>query len=153
MICAETYSHRYGQEEAAEIGVEAFARSLVTSDAIKVRKKSTKQIREHIRLGLTRGGWTGKARVKQQYNLTVSSLSAQAAFQIQTGNIARVMYDLLKLQALFMDGRIRVAIIAVPTTAASRKLGSNYASFSRVRNELSLFNHIITVPIFLLGIE
>jgi hypothetical protein len=72
---------------------------------------------------------------------------------VQTGNAARGSTDLLKLQYLYTSERIDVAILAVPTRLAAGRLGSNRASFERVRAELTLFARVLSIPLVLIGFE
>jgi len=75
------------------------------------------------------------------------------AFQVQTGNISRAMYDLLKLQHLYATSRISVAALAVPTTEASQLIASNAAQADRVWREVRLFERTITVPLLVLAFQ
>ena len=72
---------------------------------------------------------------------------------MQTGNITRAFYDLMKFEVMHKNDRVDAAVLIVPTSGAARSLGSNLANFTRVINELELFRHIITVPCLVLGID
>jgi len=72
---------------------------------------------------------------------------------LQTGNVARVYADLLKLQALFLEGRITAAVLIVPSKELSKTFGNNIASFDRLVSELAVFQAVITVPLFVIGLE
>ena len=73
------------------------------------------------------------------------------AFQLQTGNISRYAYDLLKIQHLFLTREVECAILAVPTKEAANKLGSNIAHADRICPELNVFDRIVTVPIMVIA--
>ncbi len=120
---------------------------------ISISPNGTQVIRTHVRAALTQIGWSDEARLKDGYQLTVFSLHDDVGFQFQTGNVSRAFYDLLKLQYLYVTGRISVAISALPTNDASRVLGSNIANYERVISELTLFDRIISVPIMIIGFE
>ena len=75
------------------------------------------------------------------------------AFQLQTGNISRYAYDLLKLQHLYSKHEIESAILAVPTKTAASKIGSNIANVERIWNEINIFDRFITLPIMLIAFE
>ena len=72
---------------------------------------------------------------------------------VQTGNVTRAFYDLMKFEVIHKNDRIDAAVLIVPTSGAARALGSNIANFTRVTNELRLFRNIITVPCLVLGID
>ena len=113
----------------------------------------TGEIREQVRASLTRAGWSDEARINTSYDLSVTSLHRDVAFQIQTGNASRAAYDLLKMQYLFVQKRISLAVIAVFTRKAAQMVGSNLASYERIARELELFDEVVTIPILLVGIE
>ncbi|MDE0331236.1 MAG: hypothetical protein OXL41_05150 [Nitrospinae bacterium] len=75
------------------------------------------------------------------------------AFQLQTGNISRYAYDVLKLQHLYMSREIECAVLAVPTKDASIKIGSNIAHAERIWPELNVFDRIVSVPIMVIAFE
>jgi hypothetical protein len=75
------------------------------------------------------------------------------AFQIQTGNVSRAFYDLLKMQYLYMQKKIEAAALAVPTKDAANLIASNVAHSERVWGELQLFDRIITVPTLIIAFE
>ena len=75
------------------------------------------------------------------------------AFQLQTGNMSRAPYDLLKLQYLFQSGKIEAAALALPTKEAAKEIGDNIANAERVIKELQLFDRVITVPILVVAFE
>ena len=72
---------------------------------------------------------------------------------IQTGNITRAFYDLLKFQSMYIMDKIDGCILVVPTVEAAKLLGSNISNFTRVRNELKLYKHTINLPCLIIGID
>lgn len=153
MRCTQISSHHHGVEECRERNVENFAIEVFNAPHLNISPNGTDVIRSHVREALTQMGWSGQARIKDGYQLTVFSLHGDVGFQFQTGNVSRAFYDLLKLQYLYNTGRISVAISALPTKEAAVVLGSNIANYERVISELALFDRIISVPIMILGFE
>jgi hypothetical protein len=92
-------------------------------------------------------------RIAQNFDLTVTGRYRDLAFQIQTGNISRAMYDLLKLQYLYLQEKIEAAALAVPTKTASALIASNVANVDRVWSEVQLFDRVITFPLLIIGFE
>ncbi|MBT2289065.1 hypothetical protein J7E73_07940 [Paenibacillus albidus] len=151
MKLAYFHSHHYGAEEWKRRELFDWICNACDSPGLKIR--DTKNVQEHFRDVLTLAGWSGPARISVDSNLSIFSLKADLAFQVQLGNISRCAYDLLKIQYMYQSGKINMAALAVPTNSASKELGSNSANSNRVWNELQIFNRVITVPILLLAVE
>lgn len=149
----EYYNHHRGKDELVNINLYDWITGIFEAPNISVSKGSTNSIREHIRSQLLEKGWSGEIPIDPAFDITVFSLGQEIAFQIQTGNITRAFYDLIKLQYLYNRRKIKTAILAVPSQTASKHIGSNVANFSRIMNELSLFNNVITLPLTLISFE
>ena len=99
-------------------------------------------------------GWSEELRIAPDFaGVTIFSQKDDLAIQLQTGNVSRVFYDLLKLQYLFIRVKIEAAALAVPTRAGAQNLGSNIANFERLCGELQLYDRVITVPILVIAFE
>lgn len=120
---------------------------------IAIRAGVTAQIKEHVTTEFLNDGWAMNARLEQEVNLTVSAMKDDVAFQLQTGNMSRAPYDLLKMQYLCTSGKIKAAAIALPTVLAAKKMGDNLANAERVIRELELFEKVITVPVLVVAFE
>ncbi|WP_071546506.1 restriction endonuclease [Pseudodesulfovibrio hydrargyri] len=121
--------------------------------AIKIEPRCTSAIREHVELEFLNEGWGLNVKLDPDFGLKVFSLKDDLAFQLQTGNMSRAPYDLLKLQYLFQAGKIEGAAIALPTQEAGRIIGDNIAHAERVCRELKLFDRVVTVPILIVAFE
>src|SRR5437868_6630533 len=117
-----------------------WATDLFMVPAIEVKYGCTSAIRTHLRDELTKAGWSYNVRIDPSFDLTVTGIFRDVAFQIQTGNIARAIYDLLKLQHLYSKEKIQAAAIAVPTKGAASLIASNVAHDERLWSELKLFD-------------
>ena len=116
------YSHHNGVgiwkgRELYEWATDIFAAPQVT-----IKAKSTGQIRDHVRSELRADGWGLNAAIDAEVDLTIFARKDDMAFQLQTGNISRYAYDVLKLQHLYMSHEIECAILAVPTKEAANRL-------------------------------
>ncbi|WP_127589973.1 BglII/BstYI family type II restriction endonuclease [Paenibacillus lautus] len=151
MKLISTFSHHYGEEEWLKRDLHQWVCSICNRDNLNVTR--TKDIHQHFRDELTNAGWSGPAKVSIDSNLSVFSLKADLAFQVQLGNISRCAYDLLKIQYLYQSGKINAAALVLPTNEASKKIGTSSANASRIWNEVQIFNRVITVPILILAIE
>lgn len=121
--------------------------------AVVIERRCTPVIREHVETEFLNEGWALNVNVDQGYGLKVFAEKDDMAFQLQTGNMSRAPYDLLKLQYLFQSGRIEAAAIGLPTKTAARVIGDNIANAERVIRELELFDRVITVPILVVAFE
>lgn len=153
MKSASTYSHHHGHEEWANRGLAEWLISVFEAPEIVVQKHSTPIICQHVRDALTREGWSSEFNIATGHDLTLFSKRSDLAFQLQTGNMSRAPYDLLKLQYLYLSGRIEAAGLVLPSKAAASGIGENIAHADRVCSELVLFDRVITVPIFVLAFE
>lgn len=121
--------------------------------AIAIQRHCTQAIHEHVQQEFINEGWATDVRLDQQHQLAVTAVKDDLAFQLQTGNMSRAPYDLLKLQYLFQSQRIEMAALALPTRAAAKIIGDNLANAERVCRELKLFDRVITVPIIVVAFE
>jgi hypothetical protein len=154
MNFVEGYSHRNGRVEWEKRELDEWITDVFNAPAITLQAHSTNAIREHVRRELTNQGWSDEVAIAPHFtSVTVFSLKEDLAIQIQTGNVSRVFYDLLKLQYLFNRNKIEAAALAVPTRSGAQLLGSNIASFERLCGELQLYDRVVTVPILVIGFE
>ncbi|MCY3554086.1 MAG: restriction endonuclease [Gemmatimonadetes bacterium] len=123
------------------------------SPMIKIERQCSSNIRQHVETIFINDGWALNVDVAQHHRLKVFAQKDDVAFQLQTGNMSRAPYDLLKLQYLFQKERIKVAAIGLPTLNASKLIGDNIANADRIVRELKLFNQVITVPILVLAFD
>jgi hypothetical protein len=153
MKLAFTYVHHNGDTEWQKRELYDWITDIFEAPAIKVAQRCTGDIRQHVSREFQGEGWAEDVKIDQELNLTIFALKDDLAFQLQTGNISRAPYDLLKLQHLHQSKKIEAAALAMPTKAAASKIGSNIANAERVAKELAVFDRVITVPILLIAVE
>jgi hypothetical protein len=150
----EGYSHRNGNVEWKKRDLDEWLTDIFNVPTLTLGPHVTSEIRNRIRRELTAEGWSEEILIAPNFaGATIFSQKQDLAIQLQTGNISRVFYDLLKLQYLFVRGKIEAAALAVPTRAGALCLGSNIANFERLCSELHLYDRIITIPILVIGFE
>lgn len=147
------HDHHHGQAEWVKRDLYEWITDVFEAPAIKLRSGCTSEIRNHIANEFTAEGWALNVKIDQELRNTVSALKDDLAFQVQTGNMSRAPYDLLKLEYLFQSKKISAAAFALPTKFGASKIGSNIAYFERVCNELAVFDRVIHVPILLIAFE
>lgn len=153
MHFVEAYSHHNGRDQWRQRELDEWLTDVFERPDLSVGPGSTAAIRDHVKAELAAEGWAYDVKIDQRVDLTVFGTKDDLAFHLQTGNISRAAYDLLKLQHLFTTRRIEAAALALPTKDAANRIGSNIANFERIMNELSVFDRTISVPIFLIGFE
>lgn len=153
MKFAGAYSLHNGQAEWEKRELSDWLTDLFEAPNIAIGTRCTGRIREHLRDELTSKGWTHNTRIDPNYDLTVTGRYRDLAFQIQTGNVSRAIYDLMKMQYLYLEHKIQAAALAVPTKAAAALINSNVASAERVWGEVQLFDRIITFPLLIIAFE
>lgn len=120
---------------------------------IVIKPHCTTAIRQHVTAEFQKEGWAHDVKIDQELGLKVFALKDDLGFQLQTGNMSRAPYDLLKLQYLFQSGKIEGAALAVPTKACANRIGDNLANAERICKELIVFDRVITVPILVIAFE
>jgi len=149
----EAYNHHNGQMEWQKRDLFEWLTDVFEAPGVEIIRGATSSIRGHVREQFDEQGWSGEAGIDPNHDLTIFSMKGDLAFQIQTGNISRAFYDLLKLQYLYVAKKINAAALAVPSSYAATTLGSNIASYERLCKELQLFSRVISVPLLLISFE
>ncbi len=153
MRIIEEYSHRHGLEAVTEMGLHEKVRALADVPEIGMARGNARRINDAIRNRLSEAGWVLDPSVHVNFRLKINGLKRRVGLTVQTGNITRAFYDLMKFEVMYKNDRIEASVLIVPTSGAARIIGSNIANFTRVRNELILFQEIITVPCLVLGLD
>jgi hypothetical protein len=147
------YDHHNAVAEWTRRDLYEWLTDVFEAPAIKLRDGCTAAVREHVRNEFVREGWAINVKIDQGLGLSVFAVRDELAVHLQTGNISRAAYDLLKLQHLYETKRIEAAALAIPTKEGASLLGSNIANADRVTQELQLFNRVITVPIVVIAFK
>ena|ERR1043165_8846115 len=153
MRFVEAFSLHNGETEWQRRELYEWLTDLFEAPSILIEPGSTGRIRAHLHDELSNAGCSHNVRIDPNFDLTVTGIYRDLAFQVQTGNISRAMYDLIKLQYLWTQKKIEAAALAVPTKTAADIIGSNVANVDRLWGEVRLFDRIVTVPLLLISFE
>jgi hypothetical protein len=153
MRLAWEYDHHNGAAEWDRRELHEWLTDIFEQPRLRMRPGVTQDIRQHVRAEFEKEGWAINVKISQDYDLSIFALKDDLAVQLQTGNMSRAPYDLLKLQYLYTARRVEAVALAVPTKPAAEALGSNIAHADRISSELQLFSRIITVPTVLIAFE
>lgn len=146
------YGHHHGDVEVADY-LRADVIDSITSCDVPIQPRKAKLLRDSLIHGLSLKGWPPLVSIDPTSKISVTSIRDQVALCLQTGNIARMYADLLKLQTLYLRETISAGIVIVPSLDTAKKLGDNIANFDRLVRELQIFERAISVPILVLGVE
>ena len=151
-------SYTNGQHHQADAiwekrGLSQWITDVFNAPSVKVGRKCTPNIREHVEGEFRAKGWALDFQLVSDAKIKIFSIKDDLAFQLQTGNMSRAPYDLLKLEYLYKSGRIEAAAIGLPTKDAAKIIGDNIANAERVIRELQLFDRVITLPILVVAFE
>lgn len=142
-----------GREEFSRRGHLDFLQKALTTDKISMKPGCTTRIRAHVDTSLKIDGWSVPYRINGKNDLKITARKDEMVFQIQTGNISRYSYDLLKLQYVFEEGFANCACLAVPSLNASKRISGNLANGERIASEMEIFRKFIKIPLLLLTFD
>ncbi len=129
-------------------------RDIIGSVEIKPDRGAAPSFRDAFNLGLTAKGWSTKTSLSTGSKISISSTKGATGLCMQTGgNMSRMYADLLKLQHLYITGKIKCGMMIVPTKPTAKLLGDNVVHASRLVQELNLFNKVIYVPMIICSFE
>ncbi len=148
-----TYNHHNADAEWERRELKEWLTDVFAAPAVKIESRCTPEIRRHVEQEFVNEGWATDVRLDQELMLTVFAMKEDLAFQLQTGNMSRAPYDLLKLEYLYKNNRIQAAALALPTKEAAGIIGDNIANADRVCRELKLFDRVINVPIIVVAFD
>lgn len=147
-----TYSHCAGAEAVPRI-VQADVEEVIAAIEVPAEKGAAPKIRDAFLEGLKERGWSGEVQVARGSDMTITSMKQAVGLCLQTGNMARMYADLMKLQTLYLDNAIQSAVFVVPSQPLALRIGSNIAQATRLERELVIFRKAHHVPTLLYALE
>ena len=92
--------------------------------------------------------------VLQGSNLKINGIKKNTGLALQTGNVARFYADILKLQWLYEENKIKNAIyVCLSKEAQKESYLSNTIHIERALREIDFFDKIITLPILFISLD
>lgn len=145
-----THSHCNGENIVpSEFATEL--RSVIEKYTKTLGLYSITDFKKYLLPAIHRKGWSDEYYLDRTSKITITSIKEKTGLCIQTGNMARMYADLLKLQALHSRGTITGGVLILATAACGRSFGGNVASYERVIRELAIFDKVITMPLLIIG--
>lgn len=145
-------SHCAGDKEIpAHLQKEIVA--AIAALTVKPARGGARRLREVFLANLKGAGWSSEVDVSKDSGMTITSMKDEVGLCLQTGNMARIYADLIKLQTLYLDDAIKAAAIVVPSQPVAMLLGSNVAQATRLERELEIFKKAYHVPTLVFALE
>ena len=152
MRYVRAFNHNGGAQILSPSHLEEIQNALERPDVV-VSKGMAGRINGVFRKALESKGWAINPRIHPGFGLTINAMKNRTALTMQTGNIVRAFYDLMKFEVMYKNSRIDVGVLVLPSKDAANHLGSNVANFLRVSTELELFETVVTSPCVLIAFE
>lgn len=128
--------------------------SAIASCTVPLKARSATAIRRHVLSELSLCGWSGEFSVDPAASgITITSVKDGVGLCLQTGNMARMYADILKLQKLYLDGKVDAGVTILPTLIAAKMMGDNIAHSNRLESEMDIFRKVIHMPIAIFSFE
>jgi hypothetical protein len=149
---ATLYSHCAGRE-AVPAAVQKEIIAAIGQVDVPIRAGAARTIRTQLLTAIKSAGWSSEVPVAQGSDMTITSMKGGIGLCLQTGNMARMYADLIKLQTLYLDNGITAAIFIIPSQQIALSIGDNIAQASRLQRELVIFRKAYHVPTLLFALE
>jgi hypothetical protein len=146
------HSHCAGGEAVPTV-VQKDIEDVIATIEVPIEKGAAPRIRDAFLEGIKQRGWSGEVQVARGSDMTITSMKQGVGLCLQTGNMARMYADLMKLQTLYLDNSIQSAVLVVPSQPVAIKMGDNIAQASRLERELAIFRKVHYVPTLIFGLE
>ena len=109
-----TYSHCAGDKALCATLQKEIAVA-ITAIMVKPTRGAAKKFRVAFLDSLKSSGRSREVPVAEGSDMTITSMKDEVGLCLQTGNMARIYADLIKLQTLYLDNAIKAAAIIVPS--------------------------------------
>lgn len=145
-------SHCAGEEVISKAIRQEIIKA-IEGAAVAPAKGAATKIRDAILHNLVASGWSAEMHISNDSEMTITSVKSKIGLCLQTGNMARMYADLLKLQKIYLDGAITAGIMLLPSQTCAQRLGDNVAHAARLERELEIFRKVIYIPMVIFAIE
>lgn len=147
------YDYRNGRE-IIPVSILNSVTDVIEGMDYSLGKYEIKNFKDDLSDQLIMHGWSGTVKLSTYSSISITSVQKNIGLCTQTGNIARTYADLMKLQAMYMDNKIKASIFVLPTKKCANSFGRNVANYDRFLRELiNIFPKVITVPMVIVGFD
>jgi hypothetical protein len=120
---------------------------------VRVERGAAPRIRDKFVAELRSRGWSSEVTVARGSDMSITSMREGIGLCLQTGNMARMYADLMKLQTLYLDNAIQGAVLVLPSQPVALAIGENIAQAARLERELEIFRKAYYVPTLVVSLE
>lgn len=138
---------------AVPTGLRQEIETAIHACTITPARRKASEIGGAIVAELVTSGWSGKVKLARGSKITITSTKNSVGLCLQTGNMARLYADLLKLQQMFLNKAIKAGVMIVPSRATAKRLGDNIAHANRLQCELDIFRSVIHMPLIVMAVD
>jgi hypothetical protein len=97
-------------------------------------------------------GWVNRLKVDPRINWSIQYYFKDTAIIYYFSNKARSAIDLIKMQHLYNNGKIKKAVYIVLNKQAAKTMGDNLTNYETCLKEIDVFKKIINCPILIIGL-
>jgi len=126
---------------------------IIGSIKFEHQKNSSPFLKEILQYEFNKLNWYPKFKVDSKLNWYVQFYAKETAILFYFSNKARSSLDLIKIQHLYVNEKIKGAIYIILTSEAAVKVASNLANFETLEKEINVFKETFTCPILLIGLQ
>ena len=142
----QTYNYRSGQQIIPGNVMDSVVSSINEIDN-NIGKYDIRNFNKDLMSKLRSRGWINTMPLSVYSKITITSVRDKIGLCIQSGNVARIYADLLKIQTLYTEEKISAGIVVVPTKDCADAFGKNVANYERLIRELTyVFSKVVTIP-------
>ena len=145
-----TFSYRNGLDVVPSTIVEDVTISIESINQ-SIGLYEVSDFRKELLLKMKQRGWSDNVLLDKVSKISITGEKERCGLCLQTGNVSRIYADLLKLQTLFLQNKIKAGVIILPTVKCAKDYTSNAATYERLNRELNIFDQVITVPLVIIG--
>lgn len=120
---------------------------------VRLERGAARRIRDQFVAELRSRGWSSEVTVARGSDMSITSMREGVGLCLQTGNMARMYADLMKLQTLYLDNGIQAAVLVLPSQPVALAIGENIAQAARLERELEIFRKAFYVPTLVISLE
>ena len=147
----QLYNYRSGQQIIPE-DIRNSVLCSIEGISYTIGKNEVRDFNKDLLDKLHEQGWSDSIPLSVYSKISITSERDRIGLCVQTGNVARIYANLLKLQTMFTDEKIHAGILALPIKECADAFGKNIANYERFLRELTLvFSKVITIPLLIVG--
>lgn len=146
------YSHCAGDKSVPQEH-QRDIETAIAAISVKPTEGAAAKMRDAFLASMKSLGWSGEVQVSRDSDMTITTSKDGVGLCLQTGNVARIYADIIKLQVLYFDNAISSAAIVVPSQDVARVIGKNIAQAKRLERELEIFKKAYHVPTLVYALE